>query len=320
MAQIAFPFDGVKATESRWERMARVFAAPCVIGTSANNALGLTVAGLQLTVGRGLLGSAEAWVRSWFYVLDAADWVHNVPPNVHATQSRVDRIVLRYDPSALLAADKVKLVHLQGTPAASPVAPSLVQSDVGGYDLPLWRFTVPPNSASPVTGLIDDRRFYDTESVGGTGLIAGATDVNAQNAGTAGVWQPLTTWNKLVALTLIPGRVYEVEATPLIMQQNAAAASNDFRCHGIAGAAVPVVSGGNPTGIQVARAFVNPSQVGNFPFPFSNIFTVAAAGLYSFGFFYQSSNNTNVMNTSSTSYFLRDIGPSTGLSTPRVIS
>lgn len=169
--EVSYPFEGVPATESRWQRMARVFAAPCVIGTPANNALGLTFAGLNITIGRGTLGSAEAWVRHSFFVLDQADWTLAVPPNAHATQSRVDRIVLRFDPSQLLVANRVKIVRVEGTPAASPVAVALQQTDGGVWELPLWRFTVPPASASPIGGLIDDRKFYDPDVGGGDVLF-----------------------------------------------------------------------------------------------------------------------------------------------------
>jgi hypothetical protein len=155
MTQTTYPTGSVPATVNRWARMARMFASTGIVGASAQNAYGATVSGLTLTIGRGTTGVAEAWVRAFFHVHDAADWVLNVPANGNATQARVDRVVLRWDP----AREDVQLTHLIGTPAASPTAPPLVQDDGGVWDLPLWRFTVPANNGAPLTGLVDDRVF-----------------------------------------------------------------------------------------------------------------------------------------------------------------
>lgn len=179
MPETTYPTGPVPATVTRWARMARVFAPPHILGPSVNNAYGATVSGLNLTIGRGTAGVAEAWVRSFFHVHDAADRVFTVPANAHATQARIDRVVLRWDP----ATETATLTHLQGTPAATPVAAPITQDDLGVWDLPLWRFTVPANNGAPLTALGDERRFIDP-ATGGTGLTVYST-ANVQNGATA---------------------------------------------------------------------------------------------------------------------------------------
>jgi hypothetical protein len=157
MPQTTYPTGPVPASVQRWARMARVFAPPTVIGSLAQNPYGLTVGGLNATIGRGVTGAAESWVRAFFHVLDGADWTVAVPPNAHATQARIDRIVLRWNP----ATEDAQLTLLQGTPAATPVPAPMTQDDAGVWDLPLWRFTVPANNGAPLTAVVDERRFFD---------------------------------------------------------------------------------------------------------------------------------------------------------------
>lgn len=60
-------------------------------------------------------------------------------PNNLSGNPRIDRIVLRADYTSQI----VRLVHLQGTPAPSPVAPDLTQVDGSIWDLPLATIQVP---------------------------------------------------------------------------------------------------------------------------------------------------------------------------------
>lgn len=123
--------------------------------------LGLTVAGLTVTMGLG-----RAHVRGASYERTGTAWSYDVPANT-AAQPRRDRLVLRRD----LVAGTVLPVVLQGTPAASPVAPALTQVDDGVWELPLYELAVPPNSGAPITVVRDHRApaqsprywgYYDT--------------------------------------------------------------------------------------------------------------------------------------------------------------
>ena len=72
---------------------------------------------------------------------------------------RIDRVVLRLDPSA----NSIVLAVVQGTPAGSPSAPSLTQTDVGTYELTLAKVAV-ANGASTITAgnVTDERAFTGT--------------------------------------------------------------------------------------------------------------------------------------------------------------
>jgi hypothetical protein len=178
VAETAYPLPQTPATVSRWARMARLFAASTILGTLAQNPYGLTVSGLTATIGRGTTGRAEAWVRGFMHNHDAADYVETVPPNT-AAQPRIDRYVLRLD----VATETLRIVRLPGTPAASPAAPPLTQTDTV-WEQPLWRFTVPANSGAPLTALVDDRYFSDVDT--GWQGYAGNTVVDVFTA--SGTW------------------------------------------------------------------------------------------------------------------------------------
>jgi hypothetical protein len=192
VAEVAYPFPQTPATVNRWARMARLFGLSSILGTPAQNMYAATVAGMTLTIGRGTTGVAEAFVRGFMHTLDAADWADTIAANT-ATQARMDRVVLRMD----LTTATLRIVRLPGTPAATPTAPALTQTDTV-WDLPLWRVTVPANSGAPLTGLIDDRYWTDVDT--GWSGYAGATATQVFTA--SGTWTK-PTGAKIVEVTCI---------------------------------------------------------------------------------------------------------------------
>lgn len=151
MAETFGPFDGVPWSQGQWFDFASTWAQSAVIGSPATatttGELALTANGLTLSLGTG-----RAWVRGAGYKNDAAKAI-TVPANTNASLSRRDRVVLRRD----LAAKTVTAILLQGTPAATPAAPSLTQVDAGVWDVPLFSFLVPPSSGTVISGIVDER-------------------------------------------------------------------------------------------------------------------------------------------------------------------
>jgi chitodextrinase len=151
MPDVFGPFDTATWGQGPWFRDAWARSSGGVqgltFGTPSSGDLGLTVSGLTVTMGLG-----RANVRGAGYERTGTAWSYTVPANT-STNPRIDRLVLRRD----LAARTVVPLVLQGTPAASPVAPALQQVEDGVWDLPLFAFTVPPNSGAPVTGIVDQR-------------------------------------------------------------------------------------------------------------------------------------------------------------------
>lgn len=150
MAESYGPFDGLAWAQDGWFGAAPVWAPSGVLGAPAasagTGALPLTINGLTVTLGAG-----SAWVRGAGYKNDSKAFT--VAANTNSSLSRRDRIVLRRD----LAAKTVTAIRQQGTPASSPVSPSLTQSDTGQWDLPLFSFLVPPNSGTTLTDVLDER-------------------------------------------------------------------------------------------------------------------------------------------------------------------
>src|SRR5690242_9588896 len=138
MPDVYGPFDTVTWMQSPWYRDAWARSVSGVYGTSFGSAsagdLGLTVSGLTITMALG-----RAHVRGAGYERTGTAFSYAVPANTNATLARIDRLVLRRD----LAAKTVTPTFLQGTPAATPAAPALTQSDdpavsSGQWDLPLF--------------------------------------------------------------------------------------------------------------------------------------------------------------------------------------
>lgn len=72
-------------------------------------------------------------------------------------QNRKDRLVLRLDRSAGTAANLLKPVVIQGTPAASPQAPAITRTTSGLWDLPIAQWTSGSNGS--LSGLVDERQL-----------------------------------------------------------------------------------------------------------------------------------------------------------------
>lgn len=105
-----------------------------------------------------------ALVNGRFYESTAQELVTitaNSDPN-----DRIDRIVLR----TIFADQTIRIHRLQGTPAASPVAPTLTQ-DATFWELPLAQILVPSGFLSITTGITDERQVNTLPtSMGGTGI------------------------------------------------------------------------------------------------------------------------------------------------------
>ncbi len=168
MAQNSWPFvggGGTAVNEDQWSIMARAWAQSGV-GDYANK---LEVygdsSGRQVKVKTG-----RACVRGHWYE-NTTEATVAIAANASGNP-RIDRVVLRLDPSA----NSIVLAVVQGTPAGSPSAPSLTQTDVATYELTLAQVAV-ANGASTITAgnVTDERTYVDgiygnwTPAITGTG-------------------------------------------------------------------------------------------------------------------------------------------------------
>lgn len=312
MAEEFFPFDsgpGADSTEARWRRMARVFAQSGVVGGIGDDAYAAAISGLTLTIKRrAATGIAEAWVDGHMHRLITSDWSVDVPANT-ATTARIDRIVLRLDS----VANTVNLARVQGTPAASPVAPALTQVDNGVWEIGLWSFTVPANSGAPLAGLIDERYWIgpDAATGGSSGrIVAHGSTTTSTNSTTS---ETRVAGGLNVAPSLIPGRIYEIELSCSLSVNSGFTGYLTLR--GNAGTSTPTTSS-TLIGAASANA-VGGTQV--FGMIVTGKFTVGTVGVYSISPFFFNSGatapNANFARVQGSTHTIvvRDAGPSVGV-------
>jgi len=160
MTETYFPFDagaGSSVYEAQWGTMMRHLLSTGVIrarnSTFDLNLLEVYADGSALEV---YVKTGSAFVDGFFYNTDAE--VTKSISTADATNPRIDRVVLKLD----RAANTITLAVLTGTPAASPVAPSLTQTTTGVYEMQLAQVYVGANvSVINASNITDERIFND---------------------------------------------------------------------------------------------------------------------------------------------------------------
>jgi hypothetical protein len=150
MAQSSFPFEGIDTTETQFSQWARHF------NSGVNDVP--TGTALEVSAGTGLavdVEAGQAMVRGHYYVSTATESL--ALATADATNDRIDLVVLKLDP----VANSIVLSVKTGTPAGSPSAPALVQTDAGIYEQPLAEVLVPATAGVPGT-ITDAREFMGT--------------------------------------------------------------------------------------------------------------------------------------------------------------
>lgn len=152
MAQNSWPFvggGGTAVNEDQWSIMARFWAQSGVTDYANTLEVYGDSSGRQVKVKTG-----RACVRGHWYENTAVETVA-IAANASGNP-RIDRVVLRLDPSA----NSIVLAVVQGTPAGSPSAPSLTQTDVATYELTLARVAVANGASTIAAGDVTDERTY----------------------------------------------------------------------------------------------------------------------------------------------------------------
>lgn len=150
MAQTSWPFQAVDTTETQFSQWARHIASGGRSGvngipTGTELKVSANSSGMQVFVAAG-----QAMVRGHFYASTASETLAIGPAN---TNPRIDSIVLKLDPSV----NTVVLQVVAGTAAASPVAPTLTQTDSAVFQFKLADVRVEANTTT-----IDNSKVTDT--------------------------------------------------------------------------------------------------------------------------------------------------------------
>lgn len=152
-----FPFDsgaGSNVIEAQWAEMARLWLNTGVARFN-RSAIDLNLfevyadnSGLQVKVKSG-----TAWIEG-FYVSSSAEEIVTLA-TADATNPRIDRIILRLDRSA----NSISITRLTGTPAGSPVAPTLTQN-TSVWEMSLAKVTVAATDTLIAAGDVTDERSF----------------------------------------------------------------------------------------------------------------------------------------------------------------
>lgn len=152
MAQSSFPFENADTTETQYSWLFRNFSA--LPGGGVQGVPGDTT--LKVTPGTGLttsIAAGQAMVRGHYYSNTAAVVLTH---DASTSQGRIDSIVLELDPTANQIVAKI----VKGTAGASPVAPTLSQTDSGVYQFKLADVTIQASAIAIASGDINDQRAF----------------------------------------------------------------------------------------------------------------------------------------------------------------
>jgi hypothetical protein len=181
MAWYSYPFDHQAITETDYSQLVDELAGGSgIVDGFGWNGFAVGADGSRMAV---VLGPGMAIVRG--HVVHSTEPVAIPIGPASATLARVDRLVLRLDPSC----DSIDPVVIEGEPGRG--VPELYQTSSGPYDLPVAQINVEPCTATiAATDVVDDRRYLG----GRVGIWATSTRPDEPRPARMGYNTDLRTW------------------------------------------------------------------------------------------------------------------------------
>jgi len=170
MAITSFPWENVDTTETQFSQWARNIGEG-VKGSSAGTELKPfgDSTGMNVKVYAG-----QAMVRGHYFISTATETLTVTTSD--ATNPRIDAVVLELDPTA----NSIVLKVIAGTPASTPVAPTLTQTDAGVYQQLLGLVAVAAGTGLIASGNVtDSRSFLGSTSVAWTDVTGKPTSYSS---------------------------------------------------------------------------------------------------------------------------------------------
>lgn len=150
MAETYWPFANIDTTTTQFSQWSRNIGEG-VKGSFNTTDLKVTTPGTAMTT---TVAAGQALVRGhYYYNTSSATLTHTT---ANATNPRIDAIVINLDPSV----NSAVLTVVAGTPAATPVAPTLTQTDAAVYQFLLATVLIPAASSTISAGNITDARTF----------------------------------------------------------------------------------------------------------------------------------------------------------------
>ena len=158
-----FPFDsgaGATSREDRWRLMASLWRDTGIIEGLLNNLQCYADStGMQVKVKGGV-----AWIEGFYFSSDA-ETILTISTS-DPTNPRIDYVTARVDWDT----NTIGFVIIVGTPAASPSAPSLLNTATQ-YDMPIAKVTVPAAAVTIAAGNVLDARITSASAGASIGLV-----------------------------------------------------------------------------------------------------------------------------------------------------
>jgi len=171
MAEYSYPFDESEVQEAQWTKFTKYFVANGVLANYENELeVYADSTGMQVKVKTGM-GS----IRGHFYETTAE--LTKAVEDADVSNDRIDIVALQVDWSN----GDMEILVIEGTPAASPVAPSLTQN-ANLWQIPLAYVDVGTGVSTIAAGDVTDKRVRVGVSLWPGNLIIG----NGTSAITAG--------------------------------------------------------------------------------------------------------------------------------------
>jgi len=173
MAELSWPFENQDTTETEYSELFKRLQNDGVAGDPTTNLLRVTGDSTGMNV---KLAAGFAFVRGHLY--------HNTAQltltiTAAASQPRIDLVVLELDPTGNAIVAKV----IPGTPATTPVPPTLTQTNDAIYELEIARVSVGANVTTISAGNVTDTRPFAGAQ---WGVWTTATRPTASRVGVAG--------------------------------------------------------------------------------------------------------------------------------------
>jgi hypothetical protein len=231
VAITSFPFDSQTSTESDWSHIFRYLTTipgGGVVGAPDGTALKVTgdSTGMNVKVAAG-----TGIVRGHMIINDATATVTITAAN--ASNPRIDSIVANLDPSA----NSITLIAVAGTAAATPVAPTLTQTDAAVWQMKLADVYVAANATSISAGNVTDARTFagndlgvwttSNRPTGSTGLAGFNTSTGLLEAYNGTAWVSfMKSGDAIIASQISSGEqlnlnVGKINSAPIFVQSTA---------------------------------------------------------------------------------------------------
>lgn len=229
MTQSSWPFQGVDTSETQYSRILRHivgFGRAGVNGLPGDNNLKVVgdSSGMNVKV-KVSNGNSQAIIRGHMYNSTAEETL-NIAAST--TNPRIDSIVLTLDPTA----NTIVLAVVQGTPAVTPTAPALTQTDTAVFQFKLADVLVGANVTTISAGAVTDTRQFIENVWSTTTRPAGTQGLVGYNV-TTGVLELHngTTWVNVVPSSFTASQISDplnlnvgrVNGSKMLVQETAPA-------------------------------------------------------------------------------------------------